>query len=262
HALAGDREKCFQAGMNDYLSKPIIPDRLYAVMSGWIPSAQKPISFERRTPNTPDKMEEAPFAIPHVDVAVGVQRLSGNIALYQELLAEFRNNYGEIMADLRRMAADSDTKGVRIRLHGFKGVCGNLGAESLSEMVQRLETAMAGSRTRDINHSLEQLDVMLRECFSTIDAMERQQPAVYSDAPGKSVNKEQVAEAVDKLADLLERGRLDATKAMTQLEAMLPAEHQPGEFKAMAEAVHRLNFAEAQSHLKRYQNYIQKVFMA
>ncbi|MEJ2158697.1 MAG: response regulator, partial [Desulfobacteraceae bacterium] len=39
HALAGDREKCFQAGMNDYLSKPIIPDRLYAVMSGWIPSA-------------------------------------------------------------------------------------------------------------------------------------------------------------------------------------------------------------------------------
>jgi signal transduction histidine kinase/DNA-binding response OmpR family regulator len=40
HAMAQDREKCFEAGMNDYLSKPITPQRLYAMISGWIPVNQ------------------------------------------------------------------------------------------------------------------------------------------------------------------------------------------------------------------------------
>ena len=40
HAMSEDREKCFEAGMNDYLSKPITPQRLYAMMSGWLPVNQ------------------------------------------------------------------------------------------------------------------------------------------------------------------------------------------------------------------------------
>ncbi len=41
HAMKGDREKCFDAGMDDYLSKPIDPDELYRVLHSWLSKAHK-----------------------------------------------------------------------------------------------------------------------------------------------------------------------------------------------------------------------------
>jgi two-component system sensor histidine kinase/response regulator len=36
HALMGDKEKCIEAGMNDYISKPIISDNLIMMMDKWL----------------------------------------------------------------------------------------------------------------------------------------------------------------------------------------------------------------------------------
>ena len=40
HALKGDRERCIEAGMDDYLTKPISPDRLARKLAEWLPPAQ------------------------------------------------------------------------------------------------------------------------------------------------------------------------------------------------------------------------------
>ncbi len=37
NVMQGDREKCLEAGMNDYLSKPISPDALIAALETWLP---------------------------------------------------------------------------------------------------------------------------------------------------------------------------------------------------------------------------------
>ncbi len=262
HALAGDREKCFQAGMNDYLSKPIIPERLYAVISGWIPSFQHHGRFEKKMPVLPPEKEDPLFTLPHFDVDAGLERLSGNIELYKELLVEFRQNYGDTLADLRRIISEDGNKSAKNRLHGFKGVCGNLGASGLTNIIQRLEDAMTGTRSKDIDQLIEQLDQALNEIFSAIDTISREQPVNYSTATAPTIGKEALVEAIEELADLLDRGRLDATQALSNLQAILPREYQQAEFKAMADAVHRLNFVDARSKLKIYESYIQRVFLA
>jgi signal transduction histidine kinase/CheY-like chemotaxis protein len=262
HTLVSDRERCFQAGMNDYLSKPVIPDRLFTVISGWIPAAETGGSLKRNTPKRPGKREAPLLTLPHIDAALGMERLSGNTELYKELLVEFRGNYSDICVDLRNPVNLANKQGTRNRLHGLKGVCGNLGADAITQMIKNLESAIADPRAGDIDRFAEKLDVMLKESFDAIDAMVRQQPASYMAAACKTVDKTELAEAIDQLAGLLESGRLDATDALALLETMLPPEHQPEEFKAVADAVHRLNFKEAHTQLKLLENYIQQVFTA
>ncbi len=259
HALAGDREKCFQAGMNDYLSKPIIPERLYAVMSGWMSSAKNENAFEPKAPEGPIKKEVPLFTLPHIDVVQGMERLAGNMELYKELLVEFRDRNGGILTELRQMVNISDMQGARNRLHGFKGVCGNLGAEDITGMLQELDAAMATAHAKDITTLLEQLDAMLKETFAAIDTIARQQPVGYPTVAAKTVDKAELVEAIDQLADLLDQGRLDATDAMARLKEKIPIEYQPEEFRALAAAVQRLNFEDARIKLKLYDNYIQNL---
>ena len=40
NAMAGDRENCLKAGMDDFISKPIVPDQLREILSRWLPSAR------------------------------------------------------------------------------------------------------------------------------------------------------------------------------------------------------------------------------
>ncbi|MDZ7600897.1 MAG: response regulator, partial [Hoeflea sp.] len=36
HAMSGDKERCFSAGMDDYLSKPVSPEKLESIIKKWI----------------------------------------------------------------------------------------------------------------------------------------------------------------------------------------------------------------------------------
>lgn len=143
HALAEDRERCLAAGMNDYLTKPIDPDRLLAALGQWIASAGASVA-------TPAVVAAAEPPAPAATVAEGIDgrkalaRLGGNERLLRSVAAEFVRDYAGSAGELGRLARRGDMEGARRLAHTVKGVAGNIAADVLAGAAQRLESALAG----------------------------------------------------------------------------------------------------------------------
>ena len=108
HAMAGDAQKSLDAGMQDHVTKPIDPERLFDALQKWIRSERlaairwwMPLS-PSVGPDVPARPDEAlPDHLPGFEIAAGLKRLQGNRKLYRKLLVDFVNNYAEAGQQIR-----------------------------------------------------------------------------------------------------------------------------------------------------------------
>jgi ABC-type amino acid transport substrate-binding protein/DNA-binding response OmpR family regulator/anti-sigma regulatory factor (Ser/Thr protein kinase) len=139
HAMAGDRERCLAAGMNDHIAKPIDPERLLRTLAQWL----RPAAGRAPAPADTDRAP-LPATLPGVDLAWGLQRVGGNRRLFRKLLGDFVVHHGEAPQALRRHLAAGDLETALREVHTLHGVAGNLGARGLEGAAGRLEAALRG----------------------------------------------------------------------------------------------------------------------
>ena len=146
HAMSGVREECLAAGMNDYLSKPIDPARLYEIVAKWIepcrrlPEAsctagQDPVAGKTRAAGMPERLDG-------FDLESGLYRLDGNQQLYCKLILDFARQYGQVAAELRQLIGRGERAEARKHAHTLKGVAGNLSACEVFELALATEKAL------------------------------------------------------------------------------------------------------------------------
>jgi two-component system sensor histidine kinase/response regulator len=249
HAMAGDREKCFQVGMNDYISKPIIPERLIAVIKGWIQAKDGRETIAGPSGKHDAQLELLTKGLPGFEVAEALRRVGGNTVLFKELLADFRRNIAEALPALRPLILGNKTEEALRCLHALKGISGNLGARSLNRIFQKTEHAVAASQGKKFGQLIQQMEETIKRELSAIDALIAAEPSSYT-SPGTwgPVDKGQLVEAMGHLAVLLEQGRLDAGRSFEQLKLLL-REHSNSEFEILAEAMARLDYTTARKAL-------------
>jgi len=143
HAMSGDREECLEAGMNDYVSKPIDREKLFAALrrniqtrntKSGIRSEEKP---EIRNP----KSEIRNPKLSALDIEEGVDRLGGSWKLYTEILGDFLTNQKGFVSEIRSLVRKKDFENAGIKAHALKGAAGNVSATSLRFAAKRLEDA-------------------------------------------------------------------------------------------------------------------------
>ena len=144
HALARDREDCLAAGMNDYVSKPVDPRALVAVLEKWLPENQphptpsvppKPIPVHAKPPEEP----AGPAKI--YDRAAFLDRIMGDEDVVQEIEAQLLKDLPEIIAALEQHIIAGDMKGAGEQAHKIKGIAANVSAEALREVAAAMEAA-------------------------------------------------------------------------------------------------------------------------
>jgi signal transduction histidine kinase/DNA-binding response OmpR family regulator len=164
HAMKGDREKCLEAGMDDYLCKPVNPQELCDILEKWV--AKQNYSLQEETTVSDIKPVQDIF-----DKASLIDRLMGDEELANKILGEFLEDVRRMITALKEALDNDDASLVQHRAHTLNGASATVGAVALQEMAHHIEVAgeagdldKAGSLVTKINEQLEMLsDLALRD---------------------------------------------------------------------------------------------------
>jgi CheY-like chemotaxis protein/nitrogen-specific signal transduction histidine kinase len=148
HALAEDRLRCLEAGMNDYLTKPLDAGRLLASLGQWIAPAAA-AARDLATAAAPAAKGEAGAPAVGLDATRALERLGGNERLLYGIAAEFAREYAASGEEIAARIAAGDLDGARRLAHTVKGVAGNIAAEALAGAARDLEAALGRGRMPD-----------------------------------------------------------------------------------------------------------------
>ncbi len=128
NAMTGDREKCFSAGMNDYLTKPVDPNMLLEKIYKWLVSEKKY--------STTKKTDLAVW-----DKESVLKRILGKHDLLKTLIGVFFNETPTRLNDLQQAIDNGDNEQVQYLAHTLKGVAANLSGLCLQKQAALIEAA-------------------------------------------------------------------------------------------------------------------------
>jgi signal transduction histidine kinase/CheY-like chemotaxis protein/HPt (histidine-containing phosphotransfer) domain-containing protein len=167
HALRGEREKCLAAGMDDYLSKPIMPAALDAALGRWIARAQ---AGELPAPAV-EQIEAEEAGVLDRETLEALRRLDpgGGKNVLPQLVAAFTRTTPPRLAQLRAAVAGADAAAIQCEAHTLKGSGASLGARQLARLCEELELLAQGG---DMAHAAEVLERLEVEVERVVDALE------------------------------------------------------------------------------------------
>ncbi|HRE15824.1 MAG TPA: ATP-binding protein, partial [Rhodocyclaceae bacterium] len=130
HAMTRDRDQCLAAGMNDYVTKPFDPARLFELLTRW-----RPEEVKEPVVHTTDGVE--PLA--GISTALGIKHSFGRTEIYEKMLCMFLETRGGSVGELQAMLAAGEWEEAARLAHSIKASAGTIGAETLSAAAFALE---------------------------------------------------------------------------------------------------------------------------
>ncbi|MCK5121638.1 MAG: response regulator, partial [Methylococcales bacterium] len=137
NAMVGDKESVLEAGMNDYISKPINISEMFSTMAKWIRPSKEASDVMTVTKEI-EKTKDMP-AMDGINTQEGLRRASHNEKLYRKLLTKFATNYIGFVPDFQAALDDENDALAKRLVHTFKGVAGTIGADQLRIEAAELE---------------------------------------------------------------------------------------------------------------------------
>lgn len=144
HALAEDRRRCLEVGMDDYLTKPFGMEKLRERLAQWVMVAPNVGTDGQQTPSAPvtasSPVDSNVIQLRTLESIVALDPVHGE-ALLARLLETYETNSAELILSVGGALESGDTEELRRVAHALKSSSGNVGAERLFELCRKLESA-------------------------------------------------------------------------------------------------------------------------
>ncbi len=139
NAMKGDKEKCLAAGMSDYLSKPIDPEKLWSLLDEWLRlTAAAPDDNDEQTEEEIDAMSDDENVW---DESGFMNRIMNNEKIAARLIDLFKTDTPKTIEELEKAINEEKAEEAGLLAHKLKGSVSNLGGIELADLAQKIEQA-------------------------------------------------------------------------------------------------------------------------
>jgi two-component system, sensor histidine kinase and response regulator len=249
HVMAEEVQRCFEAGMNDHVGKPIDPATFFATLARWT-RVRSPKAADGRAARPAEKEQE--IALPTmdgVDIRAGLERVAGNKRLYRDLLIQFAVKQGSVAQRITVALEGGDRDQAERLAHSLKGAAGNLGIKQIFHSAGNLEIAIRESRD-GVGEMVQELASLLNRQSRTIEESLRAAPVGTTRERVRPVDASELSAGLARLRELLEASDADAPQAYAHLAPLLEATVDPSRLDALGAALNAFDFETALVKLK------------
>ncbi|MEI6680830.1 MAG: response regulator, partial [Mariniphaga sp.] len=254
NAMAGDKEKCVEAGMNDHIAKPIDVAQLFLTLASWVKIL--PVSVQ---PSPAEPVQEVPApsvsigglpGIEGLDLEGAMARVGGSAKLLRKLVVRFVETQELVMDRIKAAMEASDTNTAIREAHTVKGLAGNIGAGELANAAALVEGMLNRGETSGFVEALNAMEAQLASQLVSIRA------ALGLEAPAATVvandplGHSDLAPELQKLARLLADSDSEASDVAEELEERLKALNLGSLVKELMKGIAEFDFDTALDRLK------------
>ena len=136
NAMQQDQDACLEAGMNDFVAKPIDPQQLMQVLRRWLPAH---FEVNLKKPGQAKSENSEQLRIEGLDTTQGLKRVLGQKDAYLSLLRRYANGQQDAAQKIKAALDREDFLAAELIAHTLKGLSGNIGAISVQGNAEALE---------------------------------------------------------------------------------------------------------------------------
>lgn len=178
NAMEGDRERCLQGGMNDYIPKPINPEHMFETISRNLIQAELPKPVATPAQQKLDAKDLHFYTMlqqqPGLNTELGLKHVLGRVDLYTKLVRRVLLERNDTLAGTLAAIEQENFEAAIRYVHGFKAISGSIGAEQLQHCCVRLETELRAHQTNpdtlgEFTYEFSRLMAALSSAYSSVE---------------------------------------------------------------------------------------------
>ncbi len=151
NAMKGDKDKCIQAGMDEYIAKPILPETMIDKISIWFPPKATCSKSQSTTSNT-IMIDENIW-----EKSAALSRVLGKENILKNLITMYLEDTPQLILSLRAATESDDIENIRLISHSIKGSSANIGGIKVQQIASQIEKDALNKTTTNMKYLISNL---------------------------------------------------------------------------------------------------------